>query len=180
MRRFCYCDPATGKVLRFESFRDHHEIDTALGKKRAGDVVGCSKASITIPGSTVDGNVIYTARHGGKVGNNIRVEHREGPDGPGHVDRLLTVSRDGLSVVVTFGTDGAGNIMVPTAANVADLIAGDEDVGSIISASFGGGGGGEVNPAPPMPLIGGKDDGDWRKFGDRGGNCRRVNTVEVI
>lgn len=180
MRRFCYCDPETGEVLRFENFQDYHEIETALGTKPAADIVGCTKATITIPGPTVDGNVVYTARHGGKAGNNIRVEHREGQEGPEHKDRLLTVSRDGFSVVVTFGTDSAGNILVPTATNVVDLIAGDESASDLLSASFGGGGGGAVTPAPPMPLIGGKDDGDWRKFRDKGGNCRRVNTVEVI
>lgn len=181
MRRFCYCDSDTGEVLRFETFPDNHQVPTAVGTKLASQIEPCTKATITFPGATGNnGKMIYTAKHGGKVGNKIRVEHVAGEEGPEHINRLLEVVCDGFDISVNFGTDEYGNILVPTAANVADLINNDEAASRLVSAATDGDGDGEVPTAPLVPLIGGKDDGDWRKFRDKGGNCRRVNTVEVI
>lgn len=180
MRRFCYCDPATGEVLRFENLSDGNIVDTALGPKRADQISGSSKASIAIPGSSGDGGITYTARHGGKVGNNIRIEHSEGATGIDNKDRTIDVTVDGCVVTITFGTDSVGDPITPTAANIVSLIENNESASKILTAAVVGDGSGEVSPSPPMPLVGGKDNGDWRKFRDRYGTCHRVNTVEVI
>ena len=180
MRRFWYCDRDTAKVTSFESFADTQHVPSAMGTKLARDFAGSAKARITIPGLDANGGVIYTARHGGTTGNNLRVSHATGLLGGNYANRPLAATIDGFNLVITYGTDGAGESVCPTAAAVAALVNGDSGIKDYIEATFEGTGAGLTSAAPSVPLVGGLDNGDWRKFPGSGGICRRVNTVEVI
>ena len=180
MRRLWYCDNNTATVSMFENFEDSYDVPTAMGTKTASSLVGSDKASITIPGINTDGGITYTARHGGKLGNSLRITHETGDQGPGHPDRPMVVTRDGMHVIVTYGTNGSGTALTPTSGDVEALVAANQDISNYIVAAAEGTGTGSVNLAPAMPLIGGADTGDWRKFSGPQGICRRINTVEVV
>lgn len=184
MRRFYFCSDDGLHCLRSENFKDDMLVMTNVGKRRADELQGSTKASLIVPGALdATGNVTYTARHGGLAGNTIFVEHETGESGVGHEYRSLGVSvdindEDGVRVVVTFGTTGGGFIITPTAQQVADVVNAAPALADLFSASPGGTG--DVAVSEPTYLAGGLDDGDWRKFNVPGGNCLRINTVEVI
>ena len=180
MRRFWYCDNQTQSVDMFENFDDVCPVPTAMGPRQADSLVGSSKATAHVPGINTDGGVTYTARHGGARGNEIRVTHENEPQGQGAENRSLTAGRVGFEITVTFATDGAGDAIVPVSLTVANLINTDPDISKYIVASEEGAGGGLVNLAPGLPLMGGADNGDWRKFSGPSGKCRQINTVEVV
>lgn len=184
MRRFYFCSADGLTCMRSETLKDDTLVMTNIGKRRADELQGSTKASLTVPGKTgATGNVTYTARHGGSAGNRVFVEHETGPSGVGHEFRQLgatvdTGDEDGIRVVVTFGTTGGGYIITPTAQQVANAVNAAPSLVDILTATPGGTG--DVGTIEPTYLAGGLDDGDWRKFNVSGGNCLRINTVEVI
>lgn len=184
MRRFYFCSADGLSCLRTETFKDDMLVTTSVGKKRADELQGCTKASLTVAGASAStGDVTYTARHGGAAGNTIFVEHETGLSGVEHAYRALAVAvdtqdEDGVRVVVTFGTTGGGYIITPTAQQVADVVNASPDLVDLLVASPGGTG--DVGLVEPTYLGGGADDGDWRKFNVARGSCLRINTVEVI
>jgi hypothetical protein len=184
MRRLYYCSADGLSCLRSETFKDDTLIRTNVGERRADTLQGSTKASLTVLGAIdSSGDVTYTARHGGSAGNNIFVEHEPGDTGTGHEFRQLavlvdTADEDGVRVVVTYGTTGGGFTIIPTAQQIADAVNADPDFAAILVATPGGSG--DASTIDPTYLSDGADDGDWRKFNVRGGNCLRISTVEVI
>jgi len=159
-------------------------VPTGIGAKRADALVGSTKASLTVPGlHGATGDVVYTAIHGGIAGNSIFIEYEIGETGDEHLSRALAVSvdledEDGVRVVVTFGTTGAGFTITPTAQQVADVVNADVTLQELLEAVPAGTG--DTGPVDPVYFSGGIEDGDWRKFNVKDGTCLRINTVEVI
>lgn len=178
-RRFWYCDATTGRFSGFENFADDTMVPTAIGSKRADTFSGCDKATTFIHGLEVHGGITYTTRHGGAVGNTIRVVHALGDTGPGHELRQLAVGIEDTTVTATFGTDGTGGSVIPTAAEVVALLTANTVINDLLVITYEGDGDGRVNTASDL-LEGGADNGDVRKYLGRGGYCRRVSTVEVM
>lgn len=184
MRRFYFCSADGLTCLRTEVLKDTMLVMTNIGKREAQDLQGSTKATLLVPGKTGStGDVTYTARHGGTGPNSFFIEHEVGDTGPEHLSRPLAVSvdtedEDGVRIVVTFGTTGAGATITPTAQEVATVVNAASYLQELVSASPGGTG--DAGFVTPTYLEGGLDDGDWRKFNVSGGNCLRVNTVEVI
>jgi len=114
-------------------------------------------ATLTINGADANGDVIYTANCPGIHGNDATIAHVIGATGGGNEDRALAaVATPGLTdaVVVTFGTDGAGDSVVPTATAVAAAV----NVAAILpylSASAGGTGASTVGTQAATALAGG-------------------------
>jgi len=84
-----------------------------------------TKATLTVSGATGDGDVLYTAVNPGTRGNTLRVEHLVGATGAGNEDRALAAVLVGgitNNLTVTFGTDGSGNSVVPTANEIAAVV----------------------------------------------------------
>jgi len=186
MRRFYFCSADGIAVLRSENFADDYLVPSNMGGKRADSFVGSAKSSLEVPGAiNDDGKVTYTAWHGGVSGNTLFVEHTSGVTGPGNESRALDAAIDlndvnGISVVLTFGTTSGGFTLIPSSQQVADVINGKAVLQDFITATAGGTGTGSVDVLTPTYLGDGADDGDWRKFNDVIGSCRRVNTVEVV
>lgn len=185
MRRFYYCDNSDSvSRLRMEIFKDNMLVPSNIGSKRADEFVGCTKAQLVVNGAVgATGDVTYTSRHGGTCGNNIFVEQTTGELGVGHESRALAITvdledEDGISILITYGTTSAGATITPTAQQIATLVNQEPLLAEVVSAASGGSGDAGVIEA--TYLDGGLDDGDWRKFNVNGGNCLRVNTVEVI
>jgi len=184
MRRLYFCSKDGSRVVRTETFPDDYAVPTNMGGKRADALQGSSKATLVAPGATgATGNVTYTARHGGSSGNNIFIEHTPGETGAEHPDRPLEVivdleDVDGISVMVVFGTTSSGFTIVPTAEQVANAINTKAELRDVVAAASGGTG--DVGVVDPTYLGGGSDNGDWRKFNVYGGDCLRINTVEVV
>ena len=111
-------------------------------------------ADLTISGAA-NGDVTYTAWVVGAGGNAIRVAHVVGATGGGEEDRDLAVAVAGDDIIVTFGTDGAGASVVPSANEVAALINGDGDASALVSAAASGDGTGDTGTAALANLTGG-------------------------
>lgn len=184
MRKLCYCSETGLDVVRSETFQDDALVPTNVGTRRADQLQGSSKASLVVPGLiNALGNVTYTARQGGACGNRVFVEQTTGSTGSSFPGRTLAVSsdlhdEDGIRITVTFGTTGSGASIRPTAQQVANLLNADLVVKGLILATPGGSG--DVGVIAPTYLAGGADDGDWRKFNVKRGDCLRINTVEVM
>jgi len=184
MRRLFFCSADGLMILRSEIFADDMLVPTNVGSKRADMLIGSTKASLTLPGAVnASGDVTFTAKHGGSSGNSIFVGYEIGETGAVHLSRSLAVAvdlqdEDGISVLVTFGTTGAGFTITPTAQHVADVMNADPAVQDILVATPNGTG--DVGAIDPTYFIGGADDGDWRKFNVKNGTCLRINTIEVI
>jgi len=185
MRRLCYCTGSGSTMVRSENFRDGYLVPTSVGPKRADEIQPNTPATLSVPGVDADGLVVYTAKYGGSAGNDIFVSHETGETGPGHESRPLAVSfdpddEDGRAIVVTFGTTSGGFTMLPTAQQIADLVSAEAVLLDVVMVEAGGDGTGDAGVIDPTYLGGGADDGDWRKFNVNGGDCMRVNAVEVI
>lgn len=122
--RLKLCDPITCATVADVGFAyDNTIIDTENGEKPVVAVSSPSNAYGTIEGQAgINGTVLYTARHGGAIGNSIVVEHVVGPTGPGNEDRGLAASWFDDACLVVFGTDSSGNTIVPTAQQVVDAL----------------------------------------------------------
>jgi hypothetical protein len=184
MRKLCYCSDDGSRVARFETFPDDAQVPTNVGTKRADMLQGSTKATLVAPGhANPSGSVTYTAKHGGVAGNRLFVEQTPGATGAEHASRPLSVTvdpndEDGVRVLVTFATTGGGFSIRPTAQQVSTLLNSTPAVVEFVSATPGGTG--DVATMPPTYLVGGLDDGDWRKFNVHGGGCLRINSVEVL
>ena len=154
-------------------------LDTALGKIRADTLQGGGKASVTLPGADADGDVLYTARHGGTQGNDIMVAHQTGPTGAGNENLPLRTSLVGRQLTILFATDGAGASITPTATQVETMVNADPDGSSQVVAAAQGTGASLVTTASLTPLTGGADTGHFIKFNTKPPSVARVNTVEI-
>jgi hypothetical protein len=154
-------------------------ILTALGHKRADTLVDCTQASYQVNGQDANGHVLYTAKYGGLCGNGVRVRHVVGGTGPGYESRALAVAVIGRDVTVTFGTNGGGVSVVPTATQVAAVIAGSSDAMALLSAAAQGTGAGLAGETSYENLQNGADDGDSLKFLGNPNVCRRINLRET-
>ncbi len=186
MQRLYYCSEDGSKLLLSETFADDYLVPTSIGGKRADALQASSKASLAAAGAVdVNGDVTYTSFHGGSGGNNIFIEQVVGATGLGNESRSLGVTFDpsdvnGMAVVVVFGTNVGGATVVPTSQQVADLVNAEFELSEFVTAVAGGTGSGGVGVLDPTYLGGGANDGDWRKFNDVRGSCRRVNAVKVV
>lgn len=154
-------------------------IQTSMGRKRADALVACTPASKSFVGQDANGGLDFTAVHGSVKSNLISVELTAGPTGAGHESRALAAAAAGMSVAVTFGTDGAGDAVTPTAADVAAAVAADPDCAALVAAAATGTGAGLVNQAPATLLEGGMNDGDWIKFTTNPPVCSPITRIEV-
>jgi hypothetical protein len=79
-----------------------------------------------------------------------------GDTGAGHENRALAVARSGEDVTVTFGTDGSGNSVTPTANAIAALMNADYDIAlHHMVAVPGGDGTGDAGLQAQANLAGG-------------------------
>lgn len=181
MRRLYYCDNNC-QIINYESFADDYLVETNIVPTRADDLVGSTKAFVSLPGDSADpdGVVIWAARHGGLHGNNIRVRQLAGPSETGNESLPLSIVRDNVEFTVLFGTDVTGTTVVPTAQAVAAAVLAETDVADYVTALAGGTGLGLVGVATYTNLSSGADNGNWRKFNDRVRTCRQINSVEIV
>jgi hypothetical protein len=184
MRKLCFCSATGLDVVRSETFQDDALVPTNVGTKRADQLQGSTKARLVVPGLVnAQGSVTYTAKQGGAIGNKVFIEQTTGQVGSSFPGRTLAASvdladEDGFRVVVTFGTTGSGASIRPTAQQVANLVNAAPVIRDLVVATAGGSG--DVGLISPTYLTGGADDGDWRKFNVKRGDCLRINTVEVM
>jgi hypothetical protein len=116
-----------------------------------------TRSDLTINGAVdVNGDVTVVAQALGE--QQIQYAHVVGATGAGNEDRALAVAVVGKDITVTFGTDGAGASVVPTAAQVVALLAGDADASALVYGVAGGTGAGNVGAAGLAPLTGGLTD----------------------
>jgi hypothetical protein len=142
--------------------------------KRADTFVGSTKASLaTISGADANGDIDIEACCGGTHGNSITYEQVTGPTGAGNEDLALRMDVSGQDVSVKFATDGSGNSVTPTAAQVAALVSG------MLKATAGGTGASTVGTQVQTTLTGGLDDGDIHVFDGKVPVLRTVASVEV-
>jgi hypothetical protein len=103
-----------------------------------------------------NGTVTYISARAGAHGNDHSITVETGDTGAGHESRALAVSRTGEDITVTFGTDGSGNSLTPTANDVAALVNADYDIAlHHLNAVPGGDGTGAVNAVAQTSLAGG-------------------------
>lgn len=184
MRKLCYCSDDGPYVVRSETFPDDALVPTNVGSRRADQLQSSAKASLSVGGhASVTGDVLYTAKQGGTCGNSIYIEQTPGNVGGSAPSRALAASADlndddGIRIVVTFGTTSLGASIRPTAQQIADMVNATNVVRDLIQATPGGTG--DAGTIVPTYLGGGLDDGDWRKFNVKRGDCLRINTIEVI
>lgn len=134
-------------------------VPTDGGAKNASAVAAHERASDTIVGQNANGSILYTAAHGGAAGNNIQVEHAVGATGAGNENRALAVAWSGDDCTVTFGTDGAGASVIPTAQEIVDLLTPDPVSSDKITPSLPGDGTGLAGTGTTS-MTGGADGGD--------------------
>ena len=84
-----------------------------------------AKAAAFVLGSDANGHVIYAAARAGARGNILTIEVKEGDTGFGDESRPLAIKRTGCDVVITFGTDSNGDLIVPTALELVNLVNSD-------------------------------------------------------
>jgi len=157
-------------------YPDTKLVKLTRGMVRADEVNGASPASLAVPGADADGLVTYSAA-GGRWGNEITVEHLEGATGAGNEDRALEVVLVGKAVTVTFGTDGGGASVLPTAGEVVAALAA---VTELVSAVAGGTGASAAGLLAATNLAGGENDGDYICVGPSGRFALQVNTRKAV
>jgi len=160
------------------SVSDGAVIPTANGNRPVADLVGCTKSSLALSGANADGQVTYTSYYGGAYANTIQVAQGPGLTGAGNEDRPLQAIVTGMVVNVMFGTDGAGDTVVPTATEVADLVNALEE--DFLVAAAGGDGTGSVDPHAFQYLFGGLDDGDRYKWDVSPPRVDIINLIETV
>ncbi len=167
-----------GAVLCTIGTADDSMLLTNVLRKRADSLSANSPASIAI--GSGDSAVTYSSRYGGLCWNACTVEHTPGPTGSGNENRPLGVSVVGVALTVSFGTDGNGDSIVPTANQVRDLVNGDPDASAVMIATAGGTGAGQAATQAPTTLSGGLDNGDWLKFEGLPPTVCRISKVEIV
>lgn len=179
-RRLHFCD-SPGNFWREDVYPDSSQVLTAMGPKVVTSVSESTRAQCMLAGAggDSDGDVSYTARHGGSVGNSIRVGQAAGAQGAGNENLPLRVSRSTNDLQVLFATDGIGNIVIPTAQQVVDGITADVDASNYIIAVSGGDGSANVGTFGLTTFTGGIDNGDYVKFLGSPPSVIRINTIDV-
>jgi hypothetical protein len=171
-------DDPTAIAIPRVAFGDHTAFwPTPNGSIQVQSFVASTAATKTVVGAvSPNGDLLFTAKHGGIIGNGLRVELTAGATGAGNENRTLDCVVSGLDYSIVFGTDGAGASVVPTAQQVEDMIAAhtDELVAGRIEAVAQGDGSGAVQVTAYTNLEGGADDGtQWKtSFGTH--RCSRV------
>jgi len=179
MRSFYFCDRSTCEAVSVLTAADTASLNTSNGMVQADAITAASQASLTAPGADVNGDVLYTSKLGGLCMNGITVAHAEGDTGIGHESRALAAAWADKTLTVTFGTDGAGASVVPTAAEIQTVVNALDPCA--VTASLPGTGASVSALMAQTPLVGGNDDGTWLKFAASGGPmCHMVGLVEVI
>ena len=115
-------------------------------------------ATVTISGVDTDGDILYRATWPGSLGNKFAVTHETGATGTGNENRALAaVLTPGTTwdLVVTFGTDGSGNSVTPTANDIISLINADTSIVDVINAAPVGSGASNSSTAAQTSLTGG-------------------------
>lgn len=103
-----------------------------------------------------NGSVTYVAARSGEHANGHTIEVTVGATGAGNEDRDLACVRTGTAFVVTFGTDGSGDTVTPTALEVATLINSDYSLAiSYLNAQPSGDGSGDALVVAETALAGG-------------------------
>lgn len=181
MRRIVLCDNATCAPGLVMQGPDDAMILTTMGRARMDSLTPSTKASKTFAGtSSPNGDVVIESRYGGADKDMLRFGMEVGDTGAGHEDRALAVARTNGDTTVTFGTDGSGNSVVPTATQVADLVNADDDVTKFVTATAGGDGSAQVAAAALTNLEGGAHDGDWIKIEGHPSAAYRVAGNEAV
>jgi len=117
-----------------------------------------ARAALTVPGVDANGDVTYSAKFPGQQGNLVAVTHEVGATGAGNESRALAVVvTHGLAptVVVTFGTDGVGDSVVPDANALKALLDADADLARHATVAVGGTGASGVGAIASTVLAGG-------------------------
>jgi hypothetical protein len=86
------------------------------------------KSLLVVAGGDANGQVTYVCARSGAHGDTHTIAVVTGDTGAGHENRTLAVARSGEDVTVTFGTDGSGNSVTPTANAIAALMNADYDI----------------------------------------------------
>jgi len=116
------------------------------------------RAFVQLNGANANGHIIYAATIPGARGNVFTVEHTAGDTGVGFENRALAATLTmgpTWDLLVTFGTDGSGNSVTPTANEVASVIAADSSILMHISGTPQGTGNGDVQVVAKTALTGG-------------------------
>lgn len=169
-----------GKPLQVITAPDSAMLQTPTDLKQADQLVGCTKASLTIPGQNANGDVVYTSKYGGLCMNEIQIRHQPGQGGSVWTNRplLFSISDDMHMITITFATNAQGVIQVPTAAQVVAVCAAAQN--SPIVAVAGGDGSGLVSAQVYTHLAGGLFDGDQLKIGGHVPVCLHVALKDTI
>jgi hypothetical protein len=115
-------------------------------------------AALTVNGADANGHVDYTAKTLGIQGNDLTVEHAVGATGAGNENRALdAVATPGLTtaIKVTFGTDGAGASITPTAQQVADAVNASATAAPLVTAAAQGTGASDAGTVAATAMTGG-------------------------
>ncbi len=115
-------------------------------------------AALTINGVDANGHITYTAQKLGAYGNDITVEHITGATGGGNENRALAASSSSQAITVTFGTDGSGNSVTPTANAIKTAVDADTGCANLVSVAVGGTGASNNATAASANLTGGVDN----------------------
>ena len=142
--------PAAADSRHAITGREQAKVLTSSGLRLLSSLTPCTKATLTISGGTVDGDVTLTARHGSTSGNAIRVEFVAGGS--------LGVSVSEADVSVQLGS--------ATAQAVVDAIAAHAEASELVVAAIGGDGSGVPSAQAYTALAGGLDDGEYFLAGD--------------
>lgn len=181
MRRIVLCDNTTCAPLLKMTGADDSMILTTMGRARMDSLTPSTKASHTFTGaSSPNGDVLIESRYGGADKDMLRFGMEVGDTGAGHEDRALAVARTDGDTMVTFGTDGSGNSVVPTATQVADLVNAETDLEDWITATAQGDGSAQVAATALTNLSGGAHDGDWIKIEGHPSKAYRVAGNEAL
>jgi len=138
-----------------------------------------TQATLLMDSPNVDGDVTYTAKRFGKMGNSIRVAHIDpGAAGP------LSISVVGNDINITLAHDGTA--VTSTALDVANAVNADAAASALVTATYEGTGGGIVVVQALTNLSGGYDDlSDIRNLSidnnvDIGGNLTVQGTQTIV
>jgi len=116
------------------------------------------RASATIAGVDINGTIVYTSTWPGCLGNLMSVEYTAGASGSGHENRALDAALSytgNIEIIVTYGTDGSGNPIIPTGGQVATMLAAKTDILMYAFPTLAGDGSSLVQITAKTVLTGG-------------------------
>lgn len=172
---FCYCVPSNSLICNYLSSNNFQGLEGGVIRKASfgtgGEVPGAdepatngvlsvtitgSKSSLLISGVDANGDITYTSLFNGDT--DPRISHTVGTTGPTEKNRKLSLTVSGYDVTVTFGTDGEGYSVIPTASAIAGMINSDKDASLLFTAAAGGSGASGVGSQAMTALAGGSKD----------------------